>query len=165
MAMASAGACPSVGSGVGASARPSGRLLLRGAAWRGAAAWRYGRGARERVRRTSPREAVRACGRLDRLGCPTKTGRAVRLPARRAHFFLPRAPRGEQRDCWTGWGCRCAGGRRATGPQKRPVQARLRCAVSRLGCPTALPLRRGSQHSSAGASQTPTDRRRRAPGP
>ena len=69
---------------------------------------------------------VRAGALIVRL--PHKTGRAVRLPARRARFFAA-APRGEQR-LLDELGLPLRRWAPSYRPQKRPVQARLRCAVS-----------------------------------
>ena len=55
------------------------------------------------------------------------------------------------------------------GASKTPSPGSFALCCEQTGLPnsahSAPRLRRGSQHSSAGASQTPTDRRRRAPGP
>ena len=94
------------GLGVGRGVGSVGRVWGRGV---GASVWAFvvasssmtrsrlimahGRVAREMIRRTLPREAVRACGRFDRLGCPTKTGSCAPTGPPCALFLL-RAPRG-----------------------------------------------------------------------
>ena len=78
-----------------------------------------------RVRRTSPREAVRACGRFDRSGCPTKPAvLCASRPAVRTSFC--RGPLG---------GSNGTAGR--AGAAAAPVGAELRGlknAQSRLVC-------------------------------
>ena len=137
MALSSALACPSVGSGVGASARPSAVCCCQ-----------------EQHDEEPPHgEAARCQGNGSAQvvwlsGACVRARRSFRLPHKiRACCAPPGAPcallcrgplGGKQRDCWTGWGLPLRRWRAELRGLKNAQSSRLRCAVSRLGCPTAL---------------------------